>query len=146
MPSRSSPLQPRRNQRNAAAEYSRGQDAKHPIGRGRVIGARRRQLPRWRQAFIWQHAAFSPTVRNLDYLREYRVLVAERRPPTLARLAAALGVRRQTVWQMEQGSLFKPWLVTELRLAHIRQTQPRASDDGRLALLLFWRRRTDGIE
>ena len=82
-------------------------------------GLRRRRKwspPRWRPDNLWGHILFYPTYRQLQYLEAYRRLLGRRQSPTLSRLAESLGVKRQTVWQLEQNHLFRKWLMTELQL------------------------------
>ena len=59
-------------------------------------------LPRRRNSFIWAQVGFSPTDPQFEYLRAFLTLLARRERPTLGRLAHTLGIRRQTVWQLEQ--------------------------------------------
>ena len=78
---------------------------------------RRWPLPRWRRSFLWSHLAFSASLRDRQYLVAFRQILAARRRPTLHRLGAALGITRQSVWQLEQKPMFREWLVTEIRLS-----------------------------
>lgn len=60
-------------------------------------------------------AIWTPTRRQREYIEAYRAILARRRRPTLALLAERLGVRRQTVWQMEQLPAFRAGLLGSLR-------------------------------
>jgi hypothetical protein len=60
---------------------------------------------------------WAPTRRQREYIEAYRTVVREGRRPTLALIAQQLGVRRQTVWQMEQLPAFRAGLLGSLRQA-----------------------------
>ena len=54
---------------------------------------------------------WAPTRRQREDIEAYRTLAREGRRPTLALIAQQLGVRRQTVWQMEQLPAFRAGLL-----------------------------------
>src|SRR5829696_4095051 len=85
-----------------------------PKRRRTGYSSQRWPLPRRRNSFIWAQVGFSPTDPQLEYLRAFLTLLARRERPTLGRLAQMLGIRRQTVWQLEQTPLFRVWLVTRV--------------------------------
>jgi hypothetical protein len=69
---------------------------------------------------IWR-----PTRRQREYIEVYRSIVREGGQPTLALIAERLGVRRQTVWQMEQLPAFR---------SSARSAQSRGATTGQLRL------------
>ena len=60
-------------------------------------------------------SVWRPTRRQLEYIEVYRTVMSEGRSPTLALIAERLGVKRQTMWQMEQLPAFRIGLLGSLR-------------------------------
>ena len=70
-------------------------------------------------------------------IEAYRSILNEGRRPTLSLVAERVGVKRQTVWQMEQHAAFRAGLVGSLRgtgpasgiSGLVTRTRPSASTD-----------------
>jgi hypothetical protein len=71
---------------------------------------------------------FFPTPRHIAYLEACKVFLEAHRHPSLAGLGQAIGVTKQTVWQLEQNSRFRQWLRMEL--TNWRQGMDGNSRDG----------------
>jgi hypothetical protein len=84
----------------------------------RRSGARRAcsPVPRWRESFLWTHLVFRASRRDYQYLDALRCSLSQGQGATLQQLGDRLGIRRQTVWQMEQRPGFSEWLSTEIHV------------------------------
>jgi hypothetical protein len=106
--------------RNKVRELRWFREARPLVDARYVRAPRLRRRGRWLpsrrcKSDAYLHHLWRPGPRHLDYLKAYAACLASGRPPTLERIATQIGVRRQTVWQMEKQPAFRGWLIGQLR-------------------------------